>query len=270
MTLLLRCTLQYHGERYLGWQETSEGPSIQGTLRQILEKMAQAPIEIEAASRTDAGVHAKGQVVGLWLPSGRYAPERWISSLQNQLPRDIGVTDWELAPSTWHPTLDVVGKAYRYQVSLRRAPLLHSFLWELPGVLLQEERMRTALEILHGAHDFTAFATDLVDHPIRNPICNLRHLSLESSPQGIFSFTFVGDRFLYKMCRTLVGTLVDIGRNRIPLEDLESILQSRLRSRSGICAPPQGLCLEKVFYKELDLQQSIEHASSLLCLREFH
>ncbi|MFZ4100298.1 MAG: tRNA pseudouridine(38-40) synthase TruA, partial [Chlamydiia bacterium] len=245
----LQLTVAYDGGSFLGWQETKEGPSIQGTLRSCVEQVTGSPAKVEGASRTDAGVHAWGQIVSIRCED-RYPADRLIYSLQCLLPETIAIRGWSEASESFHPSLDAIGKEYRYQVSLIRQPLLRHQVWTLPDTELNLSKMREATTILLGEHDFHAFATDHVHMPIKDPRCRLDRLEITTPSNGMIEIALCGNRFLYKMCRTLAGTLVDIGRGRLSLKDVKAALESGRREQTGICAPAAGLCLMRVLLSE--------------------
>jgi tRNA pseudouridine38-40 synthase len=251
--LSLRLILAYKGTRYCGWQETREGPSVQGVLRSICRQILASPVEIEAASRTDAGVHAEGQVVVIRSEHPRYSPKRFLQSLRRLLPSDIAIVDGVPCAHEFHPTLSALGKCYRYRFSTVRKPLLEDLCWELPlqawgSLPLNIEAMRVAAASLLGIHDFTALATQQTEHPVKNACCHLSKLALVKVDEGLWDLFIEGDRFLYKMCRSLAGTLIDCGRGRIDPLSIPEILKSRRRELAGLCAPPHGLTLIKVLY----------------------
>jgi tRNA pseudouridine38-40 synthase len=253
--LSLRLTVAYDGSRYLGWQQTREGPSIQGVLRQTAEMILQRPVQVEGASRTDAGVHALGQVVSLRCQESRYTEARFLRSLIRLLPPDIVIVESAYTPDSFHPTLDAKAKTYWYLVGLRPLPLERHRVWQLPNqgiepAALDLTAIRRAAQLLIGTHDFSAFAVDHVDMPIKDPHCTLMSIEVEELQPELIRLAFFGNRFLYKMVRSLAGTLVDCGRARLCPEDLPDILASRRRERAGICAPAHGLTLAKVHYED--------------------
>lgn len=254
ISLSLRLTIAYDGTRYLGWQQTREGLSIQGVLRQTAEQILQCPVCVEGASRTDAGVHALGQVALLQCQGSRYEEQRFLRSLIRLLPPDIAVLEAASASASFHPSLDARAKTYWYTVSLQPRPLERHRVWHLPGqgsepAALDLVAIRGAAQQLLGTHDFSAFAVDHVDMPIRDPLCTLTSIAVEELEPGLIRLEFHGNRFLYKMVRSLAGTLIDCGRGRLHGEQIPLILASRRRERAGVCAPAHGLTLARVHYE---------------------
>lgn len=233
---LLLC---YDGTHYFGWQKTRMGPSIQEMLQRAILQITQETTLPEAASRTDRGVHAEGQVVSFFLQ------KQWdLLQLQRALnavfPKDIRIVHAETVPSTFHPTLDALEKEYHYRICCDpvQFPQMRLYSWHyfLP---LDFAAMRSAAQILLGTHDFTAFA----NRPEKNPLCTLS--SIEITPSQL---TFRGNRFLYKMARNLAGTLLYVGCGKLSAAQMPHILQSRDRKQSGVTAPAHGLFLHHISY----------------------
>lgn len=238
MPLNIKLTLSYIGTPYTGWQN-----SIEDVLSQTLERILQHPVKLQAASRTDAGVHAKGQVVNFIMNEPRPL-SRLMHSLNGLLPHDISVLSAERMPDDFHPTLDCIKKEYIYSIcnSPVQLPFVKDTSWHFPYPL-DLEKMRAAASALLGRHDFSAFCNErkLWD---RDPICELE--SIEIIP-GI-QIAIIGDHFLYKMMRNLAGTLAYCGCGKLKPEDIPAILASKDRTRIGMTAPAHGLCLNQVFY----------------------
>lgn len=239
----LKCTIAYNGSRYFGFQKNDEEkPTIEGELTSALKKVLQHDIEIQGASRTDRGVHATGQVVQFQSPeTDLYALQ---GSLRRLLPEDIALLSIEETHASFHPSLDATGKRYRYQIYTRDHlfPFDRDFAWYSLHPL-DIEAMREASLAFLGTHDFTAFTSE----PALEPICTLNQLDIHLD-QNKLTLTIEGDRFLYKMVRSIVGTLYNVGAQKIPPCAIEEILLSKDRRRAGVTAPPQGLYLDKVFY----------------------
>ena len=253
----LKLLLAYDGSSFLGWQETREGPSIQGTLRMCVEQITQAPAKIEGASRTDAGVHAWGQVVSLQC-CDRFSTERLVHSLQCLLPESIAIRDWEIVSDAFHPSLQAKEKTYRYLISRIRQPLVRHQVWTLDRSLpdLDLNAMQEAAHALLGHHNFSAFATDHLGYPIRDPYCCLKEMLISTPDAALIEIQLRGNRFLYKMCRTLVGSCVEVGLGRRSITSLVQALQSGRRADVGLCAPAQGLCLMEVLLQDSSAETS--------------
>lgn len=240
--------LSYLGNSYLGWQKTKMGDSIEESLEIALQTILQEPITLQAASRTDAGVHAQGQVVNLHT-THQIPLTRLHKSLNQLLPKEISVLSISEMPPSFHPTIDSTGKEYLYHLcnTAVQLPFLQKTSWHFPYPL-DLDLMITAASQLLGTHDFSAFCNErsLWD---RNPICHVSTIEITQLPNAQIQFRIVGDHFLYKMVRNLVGTLVYVGCGKLPLSEVKKILLSRDRTLAGMTAPAHGLCLTQVFYK---------------------
>lgn len=234
---MYKAIIAYDGTRYFGWQKTVTGPSIQEELEKAIRQITGELSTPEAASRTDRGVHAEGQVIQFALPK-QIEPQRLLRGLNAVLPSDIRVL--ELVPHQFHPTLDAVGKEYRYRICQEAVqdPTLRLYSWHIPHGL-DKDKMELAAKDLIGTHDFSAFANE----GEKNPICTLESIEFD----GIFRIR--GDRFLYKMVRNLVGTLVYVGSGKLAEGSIPMILASKDRKKAGITAPAHGLYLHQVFYQ---------------------
>ncbi len=234
---MYKAIIAYDGTRYFGWQKTVTGPSIQEELENAIRQITGELATPEAASRTDRGVHAEGQVIQFALQK-QVEHQRLLRGLNAVLPTDIRVL--ELAPQEFHPTLDAVGKEYRYRICQDpvQDPTLRLYSWHIPHGL-DRAKMELAAKDLIGTYDFTAFANE----GEKNPICTIESIEFD----GIFRIR--GDRFLYKMVRNLVGTLIYVGRTKLAADSIPAILASKDRKNAGITAPAHGLYLHQVFYQ---------------------
>lgn len=227
-------TVSYFGLPYYGWQKTRSGPSIQEELELALSKILHETVTCEAASRTDRGVHAAGQVVQFYTNKQPQIRELQ-RALNGTLPRTIRVTETKAVHLDFHPTLDAKNKTYHYQICNGPAQDLfqrHTS-WHYPEAL-DLEKMRDAASQWIGTHDFTPFTTK----PQKNTLCTLLEITIIPLAENRLQITLTGDRFLYKMARRLSGTLADIGAGKI------------VSSAIGVTAPPHGLSLNKINYSE--------------------
>lgn len=244
----IKATVSYNGTSYFGWQKTREGPSIEESLEIAFERILQEEVKLQAASRTDRGVHAYGQVVNLFSQKEDLDLSILKRGVQAVLPKDISLISLEFASDAFHPTLDCHSKEYLYQIcnSPVQLPFHRDFSWHYP-YSLNFEHMQKAAQFLQGKHDFSAF-TNQGSEVSENAIREIYSLSITAMPQERLQFSIIGNRFLYKMVRNLVGTIVYIGQGKIVLENLPAILESRDRKLAGITAPAHGLYLNKIFY----------------------
>jgi tRNA pseudouridine38-40 synthase len=242
----LKLTLEYDGTRYVGWQIQPNGPSLQARVQQALEELLGEPVPVEAAGRTDAGVHATGQVVCFDTPRALPLKAYWMG-LNRFLPEDIAVVRAEEVPPEFDPRRWSHGKRYRYRVSNRpsRSPLRRLTHWEVFSPLRVEAMQRAATHLV-GRHDFSAFRAS--DCQAAHAVREVRRLEVRGSTGDELSFVVEGTAFLKHMVRNLVGTLVEVGKGRRPEEWVAEVLASRSRTRAGPTAPAHGLILEEVFY----------------------
>ena len=235
--------IAYDGTHYFGWQTTKTGPSIQETLSRAIQNSTQETIIPEAASRTDRGTHAEGQSISFALQK-KWDPHPLLRAINAHLPKDIRVL--RMAPKTpdFHPTLHALSKEYHYRVSPQNSqtPIDRLYAWHFPYPL-QLPLMEEAALFMIGTHDFSSFTTQVQ----KNPICTLSSIAL-SFPERRLQMAFKGDRFLYKMARTLAGTLLYVGCGKLPLDRIPLLLSAPDRKKGGVTAPSHGLFLHQVIY----------------------
>ena len=246
----IKLTLAYDGTAFLGWQKTPLGKSIEESLEEAIEQLLQEKPYLQAASRTDAGVHAEGQTVNFCTSKNFSSLRKLQHGLNALLPASIIILKVEEEELGFHPTLDNTGKEYHYFLcnTPYQQPKYRFFSWHVP-VSLDISKMQQGIDLLLGTHDFAAFCNgfSLID---RDPICTLHSITIEPLELGRFCIKVQGNRFLFRMVRNLVGTLVHIGQNKISLIDLEKALKSLQRKNIGVTAPAHGLHLIEVFYKK--------------------
>ena len=241
-----KLTIQYDGTRYRGWQVQGNTPqTIQGKLEAVLSRLAGEPVELHGSGRTDAGVHALGQVANVKL-SQPVDPAAFLRQLNRYLPEDIAVTALSPAPERFHARLNAVSKTYQYRIWNSDIPnVLERHLLTPFPVPLDITAMRQAAGHLTGTHDFRSF-------------CGLRRFK-KSTIRTIFSieiekigadltFLFCGNGFLMRMVRILTGTLLEVGTGQRSPNDIPEILAARDSAAAGPAMPPQGLTLLQVSY----------------------
>lgn len=240
--------IAYDGSNYLGWQKTRVGDSIEGTLESVLAKILQRPVSLQAASRTDAGVHAQGQVVNFFLDSP-YDLKRLHLSINQLLPKDIVILSLQNVFSTFHPTLDCVAKEYHFSIcaSSFQQPQYRHYSWHVPS-LLELEKMGEAALLLKGEKNFKALCNTKKNSQYSCYTRNLNSIEILALPEQRVLIKITGNNFLYKMVRNIVGLLAYVGKGKIAPNQIESILASENRSHAGMTAPAHGLTLYKVFY----------------------
>lgn len=246
----LRLTLAYDGSRYLGWQKTREGPSIQEEVEKAFSQILQQAVQLEATSRTDRGVHATGQVARAVMPSPvPISIERLSCSLRALLPKDIALISLEQAPLSFHPTLDAKEKTYHYFLCTGRWQLPHHRLysWHVPK-LLRADLMKQAAEACLGTRNFTSFTNRKKNEFYASHECTLSHFSLQELPDHRFCLCIRGNRFLYKMVRNLVGSVVAVGQEEEPIDWISQLFLSHDRTKAAVTAPAHGLFLQQVWF----------------------
>ena len=242
-------TIAYDGTNYHGFQRQTRWTAIQNVLESRLSKIFGGKIELAAAGRTDAGVHARGQVVNFFT-DGTIPIDKIPIAACSVLPNDIVVRGaWE-ADENFSARFSVVSKIYVYRLHVGETsdPLIDRYAWHVrPPV--DVEQMRLALSLLIGKHDFGAFKSS--SEVERNPVRTIIDASIDDEAvegERLLTIRLHADGFLYRMARNIVGALVKVGRGRLTVEDFKNIFDGRDRNAAPPPAPPQGLCLNKVFY----------------------
>lgn len=238
-----KATASYDGSGYFGWQQTISGLSIQEELKKALFVITRQHVLPEAASRTDKGVHAEGQIISFDL-TVKWVPKTLQYKLNQLLPVAIRIVHLEETDLTFHPTLDATQKTYRYQVSLGsyQHPMERLYSWHVYRPL-DVDKILSAKQECVGTHNFLSFTTQ---YP-KNPFCRIDAIDC-SLKQSQLTFLLTGDRFLYKMVRILVGTLIEIGTHRIPPNTISHHLLHPKKTNHKRTAPPHGLTLVRVDY----------------------
>ena len=247
-TRVLKLVLQYDGTDYVGWQRQASGTSIQGLIEDALRPIEGAAVTVHGAGRTDAGVHALGQVCSFRL-TATIDPPTLARALNAVLPPDVRVASAEDAPDNFHARFDATGKVYDYRIVNGPfiSPFAHRYAWHvIPTV--DNAAMQEAAQSLIGEHDFTTFrGAGSEAHTSVRTITRIAW-SGGAGPDDPLTIRFEGNGFLRHMVRSIAGTLVEIGLARWPASAMQEILQSRDRTRAGKTAPPQGLFLVEVRY----------------------
>jgi tRNA pseudouridine38-40 synthase len=243
-----RLTVEYHGGPFVGWQRQAVGRSVQGELEAALARLGEDGATVTGAGRTDAGVHALGQVAHCDLTRD-WAPERLAAALNHHLrPHPIAVLSAALVDEAFHARFSAVERRYVYRVADRAAPLTvdHGLAWRVPGPLDVDAMTRAAAPIT-GRHDFTTFRAAACQ--AASPVKTLDMLAVRREAPCMVTIEARARSFLHNQVRSLVGTLVKIGAGRWPPERMAEALAARDRAACGPVAPPDGLYLTHVGYE---------------------
>ena len=241
----LRLDLCYDGTRYRGWQRLAgRDDTIQGKLETALSRILEEPIEISGSGRTDAGVHARGQVANFHCTSDMPA-EQILQQLRKYLPEDIGVFSCKECSPRFHARLNALEKTYCYRIHNSDAPCVFDrrYVAVMPETM-DLEKMQLAAQQLCGEHDFSAFCGNPKFK--KSTVRFIRNVSVERVGEEV-RITFVGNGFIHNQVRIMVGTLVEVGRGMRTVESISALFGAK-RCEAGFLAPAQGLCLQEVSY----------------------
>lgn len=255
LTYRLKVTLAYNGAPFSGWQIQPNAPSVQQTLESALELFTHTPMRIHASGRTDAGVHALGQVFHVDLPLSCSLPEsQWPDALNTKLPPTIRILKAERVPDDFHARFSALSKTYRYEVVTYRPYLpfeylrVHHFTYPY-----DKELLVSAISSFEGTHDFRSFAAVRGNEPDPVPqdffVRTIMDARVEFTHRG-YVITFNGTGFLYKMVRLMVGTAQAVATGKLSLDAFHTLLHAPDKRKTRFAAPPFGLCLLKVDYPD--------------------
>lgn len=256
----LRITIAYDGTEFSGWQVQPERTTVQGTLASAIGRLSGENVLPQASGRTDAGVHALGQVVS-FVTASPIPEENWMRALNDLLPASIRVLDVVAVPPEFHARKSARAKTYRYRI-LRSdvcPPFLARYVWHYPYPL-NENEMIEAAGLVVGEHDFTSFAAvdpermgrimeddnQLADNPITNVRTIFSSTWMRDGEEFVYNVR--GNGFLHHMVRNLVGTFLLLGKGTLRQDDLRRIIEVRIRASAGPTAPASGLFLANVEY----------------------
>lgn len=246
----IRLLIAYDGTRFLGWQRQKESSTIQGTIEGILSRITQEKISLNGAGRTDAGVHAWGQVANFRTTSDLTAM-KIETALKALLPGDIAIRQVQEVASTFHARYSSKAKIYDYWIrnQTQVVPFFRHYVWFVREPI-DIALLKDGLSLLIGEQDFSSFQSQgsEVAHAVRT----IYRADFLPMPWGGFRLRFKADGFLRHMIRNMVGVLIRVGLKRISMEEFKKIIQSKDRSRAGEMAPAQGLFLRKVLYPETE------------------
>jgi tRNA pseudouridine38-40 synthase len=237
--------VEYDGTRYGGWQSQQNAPSVQAALNVAFATVTRGACEVTGAGRTDAGVHAAGQGAHVDITT-EIDIARCERSVNAVLDDDICIYGLRAAAPDFHARFSATARRYRYSMACRKRPLLYKRVWMI-FCDVDWDRVRFNIPMLLGAHDFSAFCAS--NTSTTNMVCTVREASL-SEENDIRVFSITADRFIYTMVRSIVGTLIDIGRGRREAT-IRDIIESKDRKAAGATAPACGLVLDNVEYSQM-------------------
>lgn len=241
-----KITIEYDGTCFHGWQRQKKERSVQGEVEKVLETITTNKIILAGSGRTDAGVHALGQVAHFKCTT-KLSPETLMKGLNSLLPNDIVILSCEQADDDFHARFNTKSKVYNYRILNQPLPsaICRQFVWHI-AKKLDVGAMRSSIEYIIGKHDFSAF--EGAGSPRSHSIRNMMKAEITSDKNGFVIIELEADGFLKFMVRNIVGTLVDVGLGKLPPEGFNEILVLKNRNLASPTAPPQGLFLMKVLY----------------------
>lgn len=245
-------TIEYDGTDFSGWQRQPRRRSVQGDIERAIAAVTGERVDLVGAGRTDAGVHALGQVAN-FVTTGRIRVDRVPAALNAHLPDTIRILEAADVPAGFHARFSAVGRTYRYVILNRPAPsaILRRHAWHVPEELDVDAMRREAVTLV-GRHPFTAFRG--VGSGERSTVCDLRTAEVVRKGDMVI-LTFEADRFLRHMVRLITGTLARVGLGKMPAGAVGRILAGEENQRSGPRAPAQGLFLVKVTYQDAGMRR---------------
>jgi tRNA pseudouridine38-40 synthase len=246
-----KLTLEYDGSRYSGWQDQINARTVQGELKQAALALFKTEVDIQGAGRTDAGVHALGQVAHLKFrgTGPRFTSGEMLAELNDLLPSSVAILECVEAPPRFHARHDAVSRAYFYQISTRKAALSKRFVWWIKEPL-DLGRMQQAAAAIPGRHDFAAFSAPDRSKPDESTIVVVESAEV-AADDHLIVFRIEASHFIWKMVRRLTGLLVKVGLGEVAPEEFQALLKGKKNPRLDVAAwtaPASGLFLEAVRY----------------------
>jgi len=241
----IKLIIEFDGSNFCGWQRQPSGRTVQKVIETAIFKATGENIMINGSSRTDAGVHAR-EMVANFFTNSTIPGDKFREAINTRLPKDVSIIKSEEVDEEFHARYSSKGKTYSYTIVNRyeRLSLGHQYLYHYKYEL-DVNAMRKACDYFIGSHDFRAFMSP--GSSIKTTIRTVKELYIEQNEDKIKIF-ITADGFLYNMVRIIVGTLLKVGNRKLEAENIEDIIREGNRKRAGMCVPPNGLILEKVFY----------------------
>jgi tRNA pseudouridine38-40 synthase len=238
-------TLSYDGTRYHGWQVQPNGPSVQEKLQWALSTILRQDIQVTGAGRTDAGVHARMMVAHFDVETMDYELQDLMYKLNRLLPQDIALQKIEPVSDEMHARFSATSRTYHYYIHTVKDPFLRAYSCEL-HYPLDFQRMNEAAAILMTYEDFGAFCKAHAD--VKTTLCHITAAQWHQTSSSSWYFEITANRFLRNMVRAVVGTLIDVGRGRLSLDDFRKVIEGKRRTEAGESMPGNALFLEEVNY----------------------
>ncbi len=237
--------IQYDGTDYCGWQIQRSGRTVQGTIKEALEKLTRSEINLLGAGRTDSGVHAYGQTANFKIDS-ELDIYKFKHALNSVLPKSISIPRMEKVSGEFHSRFDAKRRSYFYLFVPEKNAFLHKYSYYYPRIKQVEiGKLNELSKIFHGKKDFTSFSRKLEGN--RNSVCTIYNTHWRIT-NGVYVFLIEADRYLHGMVRAITGTLIKVYNYKEPSIELEKIIEAKDRQAAGQAVPPQGLFLYKVRY----------------------
>lgn len=244
----IRLVVAYDGTQYHGWQIQPGAVTIESVLNEALTQLMREPIQVIGASRTDSGVHARGNVA-VFDTESQMPPDKICMALNQRLPEDIRVQVSEEVPSDWHPRKCTCVKTYEYRILNRRIEMpMQRFYSHFCYFNLDLDKMRQAAGLLTGEHDFKSFCS--VRTQVTDTVRTIYRIEVNRDEEDMIRIRVTGSGFLYNMVRIIAGTLMAVGMGQMAPEDMEGILEARDRRAAGPTAPARGLTLIRMEYDD--------------------
>jgi tRNA pseudouridine38-40 synthase len=240
----IKLLIEYDGSDFVGWQIQPNGRSVQGELEKALSEILQESISTVAAGRTDAGVHARGQVAS-FKTSKSVVPELVQRGLNGLLPPQIVILSAERVPDSFHARYSAKSRSYSYHLGLKPTALQRDRCWYVGGYKISDELLQRCADLLPGEHDFASFCK--VDTSVDHFRCTVEYAQWRRESAELV-FAIRANRFLYGMVRAIVGTTVEVARGHRDFEQFPEILAAKDRTKAGSSAPAKGLFLEEIVY----------------------
>ena len=246
-----KLTLEYDGSRYSGWQEQTNARTVAGELRRACEEVLGCRVDLMGSGRTDAGVHAAGQVAHMRASSRRHlSPEQMLRLLNEELHYDVAVLALREVPPAFHARRSAVSRTYTYRFATRKSAFSKKYVWWIKD-RLNVPHMARAVELLPGRHNFSQFRAEDPARTKDSPIVDVLSATLIGE-EGLLLFRIQASHFLWRMVRRIAGTLVRLGTDEISIEDFKSLLENKPRKEldpAAWTAPASGLFLTSVEYR---------------------